>query len=102
MAIKRVGHVVLRSRDLAKARSFYVDFLGMKIGNEHPERGMFLRFNDYHHDVAIFKTDDDAAPRPEQAGLDHLALVCEDDKTVKDFYLKALALGIEIAGWTDH
>ena len=32
MAIKRVGHVVLKLRDLDKARQFYVDFLGMKIG----------------------------------------------------------------------
>src|SRR3989442_12340526 len=28
----------------------------MKIGKEDPERGMFLRFNDDHHDMAIFKT----------------------------------------------
>jgi catechol 2,3-dioxygenase len=102
MAIKRVGHVVLKMRDLEKARRFYVDFLGMKIGNESP-RGMFLRFNDYHHDIAIFKTGDDAeAPKDNQVGLVHVALVCENDETVRGFYDKARAEGIEVTGWTDH
>ena len=103
MPIKRVGHVVLKMRDLQKAKDFYVGFLGMKVGNEHPERGMFLRFNDYHHDIAIFKTGDDAeAPKDNQVGLVHVALVCDDDETVKGYYDKARAAGIEVTGWTDH
>ena len=103
MAIKRVGHVVLKVRDLEKAKKFYVDFLGMKIGNENPQRGMFLRFNDYHHDIAIFKTGDDAeSPKDNQVGLVHVALICDDDQTVKGFYDKAKAMGIEVTGQTDH
>ena len=103
MAIKRVGHVVLKVRDLEKAKRFYVDFLGMQIGNEKPGAGMFLRFNDYHHDIAIFKTGDDAeGPKENQVGLVHVALVCEDDATVKGFYEKAKTEGVEITGWTDH
>jgi len=76
MPIRRVGHVVLKVRDLNKARRFYCDFLGMTIGNAS-DRGMFLRFNDYHHDIAIFKTGDDAEPpRDNQVGLVHVALIC--------------------------
>ena len=102
MAIKRVGHVVIKMRDLSKAKQFYVGFLGMKVGNESP-RGMFLRFSDYHHDIAIFKTGDDAdLPKENQVGLVHLALVCDGDETVRSYYDKAKAEGIEIAGWTDH
>lgn len=103
MAIKRVGHVVLKLRDMEKARQFYVDFLGMKIGNEVEGRGMFLRFNDYHHDIAIFKTGDDADPPKEnQVGLVHVALVCDSDETVRGFYDRAREKGIEITGWSDH
>lgn len=103
MAIKRVGHVVLKLRDLDKARQFYVDFLGMKIGEEKPGVGMFLRFNDYHHDIAIFKTSDDAeGPKQDQVGLVHVALVCDDDETVRGYYDKAIAAGIEITALSDH
>ena len=103
MAIKRVGHVVLKMRDMDKAKQFYVDFLGMKIGSEMEGRGMFLRFGDYHHDIAIFKTGDDAeAPKENQVGLVHVALVCDSDEVVRGFYDKAKAAGVEITGWTDH
>lgn len=102
MAIRRVGHVVLKMRNLENARKFYVDFLGMKIGNESP-RGMFLRFGDYHHDIAVFKTGDDAdAPKENQVGLVHVALVCDGDETLRRYYDKARAEGVEIAGLADH
>ena len=61
--IQKVGHVVLKVRDLEKAREFYCGVLGMKLAKFDPDRGMFLRFNDYHHDIAIFKTGPDADPR---------------------------------------
>lgn len=102
MPIKRVGHVVIKVRDLEKAKRFYCDFLGMKIGNESP-RGMFLRFNDYHHDLAIFKTGDDAEPPKEnQVGLVHIALVTDGVQTVRYYYDRAREMGVEITGWTNH
>ena len=61
MGIQRVGHVVIKMRDLEKAKAFYQGVLGMKIGAES-ERGIFFRFGDYHHDIAVFKTGDDVVP----------------------------------------
>jgi catechol-2,3-dioxygenase len=102
MPIKRVGHVVIKVRDLEKAKRFYCGFLGMKVGNESP-RGMFLRFDDYHHDIAIFKTGDDAdPPKDNQVGLVHIALVTDGVETVRRYYDRAKAEGVEIAGWTNH
>ena len=102
MPIRRVGHVVLKVRDLDKARHFYCDFLGMKVGNSS-ERGMFLRFSDYHHDIAIFKTVADAEPPKEnQVGLVHVALVTDGVETVRQFYDRAKAMGVEVTGWTNH
>jgi catechol 2,3-dioxygenase len=102
MAIKRVGHVVLKLREPEKAKWFYCDVLGMKVGNEGPG-GMFLRFNDYHHDIAIFKTADDAeAPKEEQVGLVHVALVAEDVHALREIYDRCLAMGVEIVGTADH
>ena len=103
MAIQRVGHVVLKMRDLEKAKQFYCGVLGMKIGKEDPQRGLFLRFNDYHHDIAIFKTTPDAeAPKKDQVGLVHVALVADSLATVKAKYERCKAMGVPIAGTTDH
>jgi catechol 2,3-dioxygenase len=101
--IQRVGHVVLKVRDLEKAKEFYCGVLGMTIGKEDPARGMFLRFNDYHHDIAIFKTAPDADPPKEnQVGLVHVALVVDSPQTVKAWYDRCKALGVPIIGTTDH
>jgi catechol 2,3-dioxygenase len=102
MPIQRVGHVVIKMRDLDKAKAFYRDFLGMKIGNES-ERGIFFRFDDYHHDIAVFKTGDDAElPKENQVGLVHVALVTDGLETVKQYYERAKELGIEITGTRNH
>src|ERR1041384_1477071 len=102
MGIQRVGHVVLKMRDLEKAKSFYQGVLGMKIGAES-ERGIFFRFGDYHHDIAVFKTGDDAdLPKANQVGLVHVALVTDGVETVKAMYERCKARGVEITGSNDH
>lgn len=102
MPIKRVGHVVLKVRDLDKARHFYCDFLGMTVGSAS-ERGLFLRFGDYHHDMAIFKTADDAElPKDNQVGLVHVALLTDGVQTVRQFYDRARQMGVQVTGWNNH
>ena len=101
--IRKVGHVVLKCEDLEKAREFYVDVLGMTLARFDPNRGMFLRFDDYHHDIAIFKTGPHAAPPTQnQVGLVHVALVVDDLDTVKAWYAKLKARGVPITGTADH
>ena len=55
MPIQRVGHVVIKMRDLDAAKRFYRDILGMHITDEREGFGVFFRFQDYHHDIAVFK-----------------------------------------------
>ncbi len=101
--IQKVGHVVLKVRDLEKARQFYCDVLGMTCAKFDPDRGMFLRFNDYHHDIAIFKTGPDAdLPKQNQVGLVHVALVVDSLDTVKAWYDRCKKLGVTIVTTTDH
>ncbi len=98
-----VRHVVLKVRDLEKAKQFYCGVLGMKIGQEDPQRGLFLRFNDYHHDIAIFKTGPDAdLPKENQVGLVHVALLVDSLETVKAWHDRCKALGVPIVSTTDH
>ena len=102
MPIERVGHVVLKMRDLDSAKTFYRDILGMKIATER-EFGVFFRFNDYHHDIAVFKVDDDAAsPEKNQVGLAHIALVADSLDTVKSIYQRLKDHDVPIVRTRDH
>jgi biphenyl-2,3-diol 1,2-dioxygenase len=71
------GHVVLNTRDLAKAERFYCDLLGFAVTERLQVklgpidvRGVFLHCNRRHHSLAIF-----AAPSRKQ--LNHVMLQAE-------------------------
>ena len=100
MAIQRTGHVAIRVRDLDAAKRFYGDILGMKLGMEIPGQGLFFRFNDYHHDLAVFKARDGAEPASKNhAGVAHIAMVADDFATVLRVYrrlLEVIAEALEV------
>ncbi len=56
--IRKIGHVVLRVRDLQKSVDFYTRVLGFKVSDVYPEEMMpggmvFMRCNADHHGVAL-------------------------------------------------
>ncbi len=97
-------HVAIRVRDLDAAKRWYCDILSMKIADEFPGRGFFVRFGDfYHHDLAIFKSDPAApAPAPNAVGLAHIALLVDSLDGVKEWYHHLKANGVSISNATDH
>ncbi len=99
----KIGHVVLKMWDLEKAKSFYRDILGLKITEEREDFGVFFRFEEYHHDIAVFKVDEDAMPSAKnQVGLSHLALVANNLDAVKAMYARLVALDVPIVRTVDH
>ncbi len=103
MPIERVGHVVIKMRDLDAAKGFYRDILGMKITDEREGFGVFFRFQDYHHDIAVFKVNEDAdAPQQNQVGLAHVALVADSFDTVKEMYQRLKDHDVPIVRTVDH
>jgi catechol 2,3-dioxygenase len=103
MPIQRVGHVVIKMRDLEAAKRFYRDILGMQITDEREGFGVFFRFHDYHHDIAVFKVNEDAeSPRKNQVGLAHIALVADSFDTVKAMYQRLKAHNVPIVRTVDH
>ena len=103
MPIERVGHVVIKMRDLEAAKRFYRDVLGMKITDEREGFGVFFRFHEYHHDIAVFKVGEDAeAPSKNQVGLAHIALVADSFDTVKAMYQRLKAHDVPIVRTVDH
>ncbi len=102
MGINRVGHVVLKMRDLEAAKKFYGGILGMQISSES-EIAVFFRFSDYHHDIGVFKTTEDAeAPKENQVGLLHVALVVDSQQALLDMYHHLQAEGVTIEASLDH
>ncbi len=56
--LTKIGHVVLRARDLQRSVDFYTRVLGFKVSDTYGEEmvpgGMiFLRFNPDHHGIAL-------------------------------------------------
>lgn len=103
MPIQRVGHVVLKMRDLDAAKKFYNGVLGMKIADEREDFGVFFRFDDYHHDIAVFKVKEDASlPERNQVGLAHVALVADSFDTVKTMHQKLKVHGVQGIRTVDH
>jgi len=73
--IKKLGHVVLRVRDLKKSVEFYTRVLGFKVSDVYPDSMMkggmvFLRFSPDHHSVALVGGADAPANNRE---LNHVA-----------------------------
>lgn len=102
MEIKRVGHVVVKMRDLEAAKRFYGGVLGMQISSESPV-AIFFRFGNYHHDIGVFKVTEQAElPKEDQVGLLHFALVVEDEDALVRTYQHLKAQGVEIRGTLDH
>ncbi|HEX2172648.1 MAG TPA: VOC family protein, partial [Dehalococcoidia bacterium] len=57
----RLGHAVIKMRDLEQAKRFYVDLLGFELANTYPNM-IFFRLGRDHHTLAVLKVDPDAAP----------------------------------------
>jgi catechol 2,3-dioxygenase len=74
--IKRVGHLVLRVKDLERSRRFFTEILGFpQVGDNN--RGMLFfstDVEDNHHMLAIREAKGGAPmPNPEQVGMEHVS-----------------------------
>jgi catechol 2,3-dioxygenase len=98
-----VRHAAIRVRDLEAAKTWYRDVLGMTIEDEFPGRGFFVRFGPYyHHDLAIFKADAEAAaPDANAVGLAHLALLVDSLAGVREWYHHLKRKGVSVRS-SDH
>ena len=101
---RRLGHLVLRVRDIERSEKFYSQVLGLEVKGREGDMMAFFRSNkDVDHDLAIMKIADDApGPEPTRVGLYHFAYelgsfdeLTEASRTVKD-------AGVRIAGYGDH
>lgn len=89
--ITRVGHLVLKVRDLERSRKFFTEVLGFPQVGEN-DRGMLFfstDVNDNHHMLALREARAGAAmPVPEQIGMEHVSFEVATFAELQDVYRK--------------
>ena len=73
--ITKLGHAVLKVRDLERSVKFYAEVLGFRVSDAYPDtmmpgRMVFMRFNSDHHGVALVGG---AAEESDNSELHHMA-----------------------------
>ncbi len=81
----RVGHVVLKVRELERSLEFYRDVLGFTVASEMSNVMVFLTATgENHHDLGLLRVGDSApSPLPNAVGLYHVAIQLADWEAVK-------------------
>ena len=105
MTLKKLGHVVLKVRDLERAEGFYTEVVGLSVTGRLPGRMVFFSVpgNDDSHDLAVWKVGADAAPaQAQQVGLFHVAWQVERAEDLGTLYRHLETRGVKIHGTMDH
>ncbi len=101
---KKVGHVVLKARDIDPIEKFYTEVLGFAVVFRLQQpRGVFFTLGEQHHDLAVLEVPPGSdEPKAEQVGLHHVALQVEDFAALKESYQTLKRHGVPILRAVDH
>ena len=99
----RIGHVVLKVRDLDRSLAFYRDLLGFKVVSELSNVMIFLAADGRsHHDLALLRVGQQApSPVPTAVGLYHVAIQLADFAAIRAAHALLTERGL-LRGAIDH
>jgi catechol 2,3-dioxygenase len=99
----RIGHVVLKVRDLDRSLAFYRDVLGFVVSGEMSNVMIFLTATgENHHDLALLRVGDQApSPLPTAVGLYHVAIQLADMEALREAHTALTERGL-LRGTADH
>lgn len=101
----KLGHIVLRVRDLERSARFYTDVLGLRKTGELPGVMAFFstQANADSHDLALMQLGPEAPdPDPTRVGLYHFAYQVESEEALAQAYRTLREAGVPIVGSADH
>ena len=102
---ERIGHVVIKVRNLERSRAFYTEVLGMDVMMEVPGiRAVFLANNRRdHHEIALFEVGAEAdGLRGKQIGLAHIAFRLRNEEDLRAAYKEFKEKDVPISFTVDH
>lgn len=101
---KRLGHVVIRVRDLARSERFYTDVLGLHVTSRIDDRMVFLSAaGDSSHELALTAVGEDApGPDADRVGMYHFAWEMESFDDLRKLHRELGEKNVTIAGLGDH
>ena len=103
--IRRVGHLVLRVKDMERSKRFFQDVLGFPIVAQN-ERGMVFfstDVKDNHHMLALMPGKEGAQmPSADQIGMQHVSFELGSFAELQDAYRTFKEKGVNIAYTTFH
>ena len=106
--LERIGHCMLRVRDVERSKRFYVDVLGFQFMEEDPDHGgCFMSLPGDGHTIDVSPVaDPEAAAGPiegsEQVGVAHIAFKVGTYQALKEAYETLQSHGIEVRRMVDH
>lgn len=104
--LKQIGHIALVVEDVAKARSFYHEVLGLAIREEDPEHGgTFMGLEGFGHNVDLFARSGLPDDRRKQLGdqrVHHFAFQVETENDLKEAYETLRTQGVEVVRSVNH
>ena len=101
----KLGHIVLRVRDLERSEQFYTEVLGLRKTGGIPGVMSFFttQGNPDSHDLALMRVGPNAPdPDPRGVGLYHFAYQVESEEALAEAYRTLKDAGVPIVGTGDH
>lgn len=102
---ERIGHVVIKVRDLERSAGFYSEVMGLQIMKMEPgfKMGFFASNGRDHHEIAAMEVGPDAPLPPSHAiGLSHIAFRLRDETHLRAAYDVLKAHGVKIITAVNH
>lgn len=101
----RIGHVVIKVRDMERSTKFYTEVLGLTVMKVEPGFKMtFLASNGRdHHEIAVMEVGLEAPlSLPHSVGLAHIAFRLRDEAHLRAAYDDLKAHGVKIITAVNH
>lgn len=99
----KLGHIVLRVRDIERSKRFYTEILGLTLTGELPGRMAFFAAGEDSHDLAVMAIGPEAPPPdPRRVGMYHFAYQVASREELSDWRRHLEANGVPILGSADH
>ena len=103
--VRRVGHLVLRVKDMARSRRFFEEVLRFPVVATN-ERGMVFFSTDVadnHHMLALMPAKEGAVmPHPEQVGMQHVSFELGSFAELQEAYRAFKENGVNVCYTTYH